>query len=429
MSAAQAELDLVRAFLWTPGLLSDTEGLTPEHFGEPLARAVYRAMESLHSAEAQLDPRTLRVELERTGVLEALGGWAVVGLSLVDSHKRLESIEPLVSAIKDAALKRRAVAAVETFHRDILAPGSPADAITRTVAELSRLAEGGPDATACEGAGLLRACTGAVETLLSGDGSGLSTGFRGLDGLNVTLNRGEVMVIAAGTSRGKSALGAQIAYGAAKDGARSMFASLEMSQTQTLRRFVSHEARVPLDLMRRNADNPAAVERLTRAASRIAESGLIVADLSRDTRLSRLVASAQAAKSRGGLDVVVLDYLGLLTLDGSRRGASRYEVTTELSREVKLASLRLGVAVVLLVQLSREPERREGGKPQLSDLRDSGAIEQDADVVILIHRAATSSEGALLVSKNRNGPCGEVPVTFDGATFTFRERLADHRAA
>jgi replicative DNA helicase len=195
-----------------------------------------------------------------------------------------------------------------------------------------------------------------------------------------------------------------------------------MSQVQTLRRFVSHEARVPLDLMRRNADNPAAVERLTLAASRVAGSGLIVADLSRDTRLSRLIGSAQAAKSRGGLDVLVLDYLGLVTLDGSRRGASRYEVTTELSREVKLAALRLRVAVVLLVQLSREPERREGGKPQLSDLRDSGAIEQDADAVILIHRLATSSEGAFLVAKNRNGPCGEVPITFDGATFTFRER-------
>ncbi len=415
------ELDLLAALVANGELVPEAGGLTGEHFTHVAHVLTLEALRAIYGAGVPVDARTLRSELERTGNLAVVGGPAFIG-SLVNGFPRLQSLRPLLAPIEEASMKRTAGVVcsdlrVELDEEEV----KPGEAIARAVAKLSRLAEGGTEATSCEGADLLRACTGALESLLSGKGAGVSTGVPSLDALGVTLTPGEVTVLAAGTSRGKSAAGAQIAYSVAKGGARAMFASLEMSRAQTLRRFVAHEAGIPLDVMRANATDPEMVQRLTRAASRVSSSGLIVADLTRDTRLSRLIASAQAAKARGGLDVLVIDYLGLLNLDGARGRSSRYEITTELSREVKLAALRLNLATVLLVQFSREPEKREGGRPQLSDLRDSGAIEQDADTVLLIHRGAGSIEGALIVAKNRNGPLGEVPVSFDGATFTFRQ--------
>lgn len=423
----QTERDLLAAILRNPDLLSEADRLRGEDLETRAHGLTLDAMRAVQASGALLDHRTLRLELERGGNLVAVGGPAFIG-ELITGDVRLESVRRFVEALADEALRRRASRLCSELRERLEDCDAKAGAaLSEGIAKLARLADGGSGSTSCEGADLLRACTGAVESLL-GEGLGRSTGFPGLDALGVRLVPGEVVVIAAGTSRGKSALGAQIALRVAKDGGRAMFASLEMSREQTLRRFVAHEAGIPLDVMRLNASNPALLAKLTGAASRVSRSGLIVADLSRDSRLSRLIASAQAAKARGGLDALVIDYLGLLNLDGPRGRASRYETMTELSREVKLAALRLGLAVVLLAQFSREPEKRESGRPQLSDLRDSGAIEQDADAAILIHRAAGSLDGALLVAKNRNGPLGEVPIVFDGALFTFRER-EDERAA
>lgn len=425
----QTERDILGALLGNPDLLGEAERLRAEDFDLRAHALTFEAMRAVQASGASLDHRTLRLELERGGNLAAVGGAPFLG-ELITGFARLESVGRFVEVIAAESLRRQAVRACsETGARLSEGDEKPGAVISEGIAKLSRLAEGGAESTSCEGAGLLRACTQAFESLLSGEGAGRSTGFRGLDALGVMLTPGEVTVIAAGTSRGKSALGGQIALHVAKNGGRAMFASLEMSREQTLRRFVAHEARLPLDVMKANAQSALMLQRLTSAASRVASSGLIVADLSRDSRLSRLIASAQAAKARGGLDVLVIDYLGLLNLDGPRGRASKYETITDLSREVKLAALRLGVAVVLLAQFSREPEKREGGRPQLSDLRDSGAIEQDADAAILIHRAAASLEGALLVAKNRNGPLGEVPITFDGALFAFRELEGGERAA
>lgn len=417
----QTERDLLAALLGNPDLLGEADRLRPEDFDTRAHALTFEAMRAVQASGAMLDHRTLRLELERGGKLAAVGGPPFLG-ELITGFARLESVGRFVDAVATASLRRQGLSVCSELGARLgEVDEKPGAALSEGIAKLSRLAEGGGESTSCEGAGLLKACTEAVESLLSGEGVGRSTGFQGLDALGVMLAPGEVTVIAAGTSRGKSALGGQIALHVAKNGGRAMFASLEMSRKQTLRRFVAHEARLPLDVMRANAHSAAMLQRLTVAASRVASSGLIVADLSRDSRLSRLIASAQAAKARGGLDVLVIDYLGLLNLDGPRGRASKYETVTELSREVKLAALRLNVAVVLLAQFSREPEKREGGRPQLSDLRDSGAIEQDADAAILIHRAAGSLEGALLVAKNRNGPLGEVPTVFDGATFSFRE--------
>ncbi len=424
----QTERDLLGALLGNPDLLEEAARLRVEDFGLRAHALTLEAMRAVHASGALLDHRTLRLELERAGNLAAVGGAAFVG-DLITGFARLDSVARFVDVIAAESLRRQAVRACSELGARLSGDDATTmAALSEGIANLSRIAEGGTESSSCEGAGLLRACTQAVESLLSGEGAGRSTGFRGLDALGVMLTPGEVTVIAAGTSRGKSALGGQIALHVAKDGGRAMFASLEMSREQTLRRFVAHEARLPLDVMKANAQSAAMLQRLTSAASRVASSGLIVADLSGDSRLSRLIASAQAAKARGGLDVLLIDYLGLLTLDGPQGRASRYDAVTELSRQVKIAAGHLKVAVILLAQFSREPEKREGGRPQLSDLRDSGAIEQDADAAILIHRAAGSLEGALLVAKNRDGPLGEVPIEFDGAVFAFREPDADQAA-
>jgi replicative DNA helicase len=228
---------------------------------------------------------------------------------------------------------------------------------------------------------------------------------------------GNLIVIAARPSLGKSALVCNIAENvAAKQGQAVAFFSLEMSEAELAHRFISCRARIANDRLRKGKVSERDWPRVVRACNEL-ESAPLWLDDSSDLSLLDLRAKARRlASSEGGLGLVIVDYMQLMRAEDPR--ANRVEQVGQFSRGLKVLARELNVPVIGLSQLSRAPELRPDKRPMLSDLRESGSIEQDSDVVIFIYRDAVydddadPSEAELLVRKHRNGPVGDVPVVF-----------------
>ena len=231
---------------------------------------------------------------------------------------------------------------------------------------------------------------------------------------------GALYVIGARPSVGKTVAGFQAALSLCNRGPVA-FTSLEMGHEELELRMVSQEARVDMGRITRRQLTNADWERVGKARERWEHLPLFI-DPSRDASMAQVARHAWSVKRKHGLAAVVVDYLGLIEHPDSRK--SEYEVVTETTRKLKLLAQALGVPVIALSQLSRKNEGREGKTPQLSDLRSSGAIEQDADVVILMHRDLMESphEADMIVAKNRNGITGTAEMDFIGHNSMLRDR-------
>jgi replicative DNA helicase len=231
---------------------------------------------------------------------------------------------------------------------------------------------------------------------------------------------GGLYVIGARPSVGKTVAGFQAALSLCNRGPVA-FTSLEMGHEELELRMVSQEARVDMGRITRRQLTNADWERVSRARERWEHLPLFI-DPSRDASMAQVARHAWSVKRKHGLAAVVVDYLGLIEHPDSRK--SEYEVVTETTRKLKLLAQALGVPVIALSQLSRKNEGREQKTPQLSDLRSSGAIEQDADVVILMHRDLMESphEADMIVAKNRHGITGTAEMDFIGHNSMLRDR-------
>ncbi len=270
-----------------------------------------------------------------------------------------------------------------------------------------------------------------LEALSKGDQTltGTPSGFRDLDSKLGGFQAGNLIVIAARPSLGKSALVCNIAENvASKHGKPVAFFSLEMSEAELAHRFIACRSRIPNDKLRKGNVASRDWPRVVRACNELEKVPLWLDDSS-DLSLLELRAKARRlASSENGLGLVIVDYLQLMRAEDPR--ANRVEQVSQFSRGLKILARELKVPVIGISQLSRAPEQRPGGRPMLSDLRESGGIEQDADVVIFIYRAskydddADPSEADLIVSKHRNGPTGDVPVVFLEQYPRFVDRAA-----
>jgi replicative DNA helicase len=220
---------------------------------------------------------------------------------------------------------------------------------------------------------------------------------------------------------GKSTLGLDIARAASlKYGRTSAFFSLEMSRKELHMRLLSAEGSVALHHIRSGQLDEAAWSRMAKAKARVDAGNLLLDDSPELTAMS-IRTKARRLKQRGKLDLVVIDYLQLLQYGGGRRPESRQQEVSDISRQLKLMAKELEVPVIALSQLNRGPEQRTDKKPQVSDLRESGSLEQDADVVILLHRedqyekeSPRAGEADLIVGKHRNGPTAIITTAFQG---------------
>jgi replicative DNA helicase len=254
-----------------------------------------------------------------------------------------------------------------------------------------------------------------IEKLQSGElAEGIKTGFKDLDALTNGFHPGNMIVIAARPAVGKSTLGLDIArHASITNGDCSVIFSLEMSRSEITMRMLSAEARVALNNIRSGALSDEEWSRLARRMGEINEAPLFIDD-SPNLSMMEIRAKARRLKQRHDLKLVVIDYLQLMT--SGKRVENRQQEVSEFSRQLKLLAKELNVPVVAISQLNRSPEQRSDKKPLLSDLRESGSIEQDADLVILLHRddlydsQNRSGEADLIVAKHRNGPTKTITV-------------------
>ena len=277
--------------------------------------------------------------------------------------------------------------------------------VTRAANDYRPLGEVMPDAIA------------EIEGIASRGGEmvGVPTGFVDLDRLTNGLHPGQLIIVAARPAIGKSTLGLDIARSASiANGLTSALFSLEMSSQEIVTRLLSAEAKIPLHHLRSGAMSDNDWRALSDCSARLHDSPLYIDD-SPNMTMAEIRAKCRRLRQRNELRLVIVDYLQLMT--SGKRVESRQQEVSEFSRALKLLAKELEVPVVALSQLNRGPEARNDKKPMLSDLRESGSLEQDSDMVVLIHRedaydrdSSRAGEADLIVAKHRNGPTGTVPV-------------------
>lgn len=398
------------------------EQLKPEDFYSSFNRNVFAAMISLFERQKQIDPILIGEEFKKKdGSLDAIGGTTAIA-NLTWGIPHFTNIDEYIKLVREKALMRELIRTCNLITQLASAQEDDAEHIldhaerlifglaeTRTRQGFSRIAPVAEDVLAR-----------IKEYIESGSPAitGLSTGFLDLDKMTSGLQRTDLVIIAGRPSMGKTALCLTLAQNAAlKSNAIVAVFSLEMSKEQLVTRMLSSEARLDASRFRNGQLIQAEWDRLAQAIGSLAEARIYIDDTPGITALEIRAKCRRLVAEEKSLDLIVVDYLQLM--GGGRRTESRQQEVSQISRELKSLAKELGVPVVALSQLSRAPEARKPPKPMMSDLRESGSIEQDADIVGFIYREdyynkTDENQGLaeLIISKHRNGPTGTVKLAF-----------------
>jgi replicative DNA helicase len=408
------------------------EALRSTDFYVPKHELIFEAILSLYSHGEPTDVIAVTDELIKTGDLQRAGG--------ADYLHSLTSIVPTAanaayyaSIVRERALLRRLVeAGTRIVQMGYNGQGEALDLVNNAQAEIYSVtgAEQAEDYVPLQIA--VDAAVEEIEAARGRDGqmTGIPTGFAGLDQLTNGLHPGQMIVVAARPAMGKSTLALDFARAAAiKNNQPTIFFSLEMGKSEIAMRLMSAEGAVPLQSMRKGMLDSRDWTTIASTRGRINDAPLYIDD-SPNMTLVEIRAKCRKLKQRVGLRMVVIDYLQLMT--SGKRVESRQQEVSEFSRALKLLAKELQVPVIALSQLNRGPEQRSDKKPAISDLRESGSIEQDADMVILLHREAAyekdsprAGEADLIVAKHRNGPTDTITVAFQGHFSRFTDMATD----
>src|SRR4051812_439954 len=400
------------------------EGLKAEDFYRERHRLIYEPMLSLSRASAPVAPVTVAAPLRQRGKLEDAGGASAVAAP-AGAPPSVGAARRYAQIVREHALLRRLL---NTTYRIQTEVGerhfAPRDLVERAEKAMLEVAH---DDRQADFRGIAEILAEELEKmeLLSREGTSLTgtpSGFKDLDEITGGFQPGNLIIVAARPSMGKSSLVANIAENAAIDHGRAVaLFSLEMSETELAQRFVASQGRIFGDKLRKGRVPDSEWPRILEASQRLAAAPLFVDDSS-DIGILDIRAKARRLHSqtqdKGGLGLIIIDYLQLLRPDAGTD--NRVEQVGQMSRGLKILARELGVPVIALSQLSRAVEQRHDKKPILSDLRESGQIEQDADLVMFIYRdeyynkEESEDQGLadLLIAKHRNGGLGDVTLTF-----------------
>jgi len=399
-----------------------TETLIAEDFYRPAHAAIYQAILALYSDGDPTDPVAVAAELESRGELSRAGGAPYLH-TLIATVPTVANAAYYASIVAEKAQLRRLGEAGARIQQYAYAAAQgdvePADVRNRAQAELdTAIDDRGERSGYARLSDLRDAQLASLRDVQSGRvDPGLGTGLLDLDAVVGGWRPGQFIVFAGRPGLGKSALGVDMALAASiKHGKTSAIFSLEMSATEIWQRIIAAEARVRLtDIRTPHSLSRSDYERITDALDRIDAAGQLIIDDTSTITVAEIRAKARRIKARHGLNLLVVDYLQLM--NSNRRHENRQVEVSEFSRQLKILAKELEIPVIGLSQLNRGPEQRQDKRPMLSDLRESGALEQDADIVILVHRPDAydredprSGEADLIVAKNRNGPTTTVTV-------------------
>jgi replicative DNA helicase len=384
------------------------EQLRPEHFFMREHAAVFEAMLVLYESDKKIDHLTVAEQLRQNNRLDEIGGSDVVE-ELVAWVPSTGHARDYGRIVREQAQMRALLNATREIQSDVVNR-------TGTPRELTEQAERAMLDVVHEETDRLHHRSKQKSAL-----TGTPSGFTDLDNMTGGFQAGNLIVLAARPSMGKSALVANIAENAALGGFPVALFSLEMSESELAQRFVASQARVPGDDLRRGKVAESRWPKILEASGKLSEAPLFIDDSS-DTGVLEVRAKSRRLhhqlEERGGLGLIIIDYLQLMRHEG--RVEARVEQVGQISRGLKSLARELKVPVIALSQLSRNVEQRAGDKkPILSDLRESGAIEQDSDLVMFIFReeyynreSTRPGEADIIIAKHRNGPVGEITLTF-----------------
>src|SRR5580692_2425120 len=436
-----ANLDAER-FVLGSALLNDNlypqvvDAVEPEDFSVEKHRRIFARMKDLYDRGERVDRVTVTNELIRQGQLESVDGMSYL-MSLDEGLPEIVNLDSYIRIVKDKSTLRRLIFSAQAVIDRCLRAGEEPDEILASAEEtLLKLGDSRAREQLSSPASIVQKFPGGVNAFLDPSQriSGLSTGFKRFDEMTGGLHGGELFILAARPSMGKTALAMNIAqHVATHPKIRKPVAvfSLEMSSASLLTRLLCAAARVDQHKFRAGFLNVDERRKLQFALADLTEAPLFLDDTA-GVNLMDIHAKLRRMKSEHGLSLVVIDYLQLMSTRG--RSENRNQEVSAISRGLKLMAKQLNVPFLVLSQLSRASENRPGDhKPQLSDLRDSGSIEQDADLVAFIYREEVYKKdredvkglAELVIAKQRNGPIGTVPLRFLGQYTRFENRAED----
>ena len=417
-----AEQSVLGAMLLSKDAIADVvELLHGMDFYRPAHETIYDTILDLYGRGEPADAVTLSAELQKKGELTRIGGAPYVH-TLVAGVPTAANAGYYAEIVHERAILRRLVeAGTRIVQMGYGGEGDIDQVVDRAQAEVFGVNDRRTSEDYAPIADLLQGTLDEIEAISGHDGAlvGVPTGFTDLDALTNGLHGGQLIIVAARPAIGKSTLALDIARAASlHNGLASVVFSLEMGRNEITMRMLSAEAKVPLHHMRSGTMTDQDWDRIARTTGAVSAAPMFIDD-SPNMTMMEIRAKCRRLKQRHDLKLIVLDYLQLMS--SGKRVESRQVEVSEFSRSLKLLAKELGVPVVALSQLNRGPEQRTDKKPLLSDLRESGSLEQDADMVILLHRedayekeSPRAGEADFIVAKHRNGPTGTITVAFQG---------------
>ncbi len=415
-----AEQSVLGGMLLSKDAIADVlERLRPGDFYRPAHQNVYDAILDLYGRGEPADAVTVAAELDRRGMLRRIGGAPYLH-TLISTVPTAANAGYYAGIVAEKALLRRLVEAGTRVVQYGYAGAEGADVaevVDRAQAEIYDVADRRLSEDFVPLEDLLQPTMDEIDAIASNGGisRGVPTGFTELDEVTNGLHPGQMIIVAARPGVGKSTLGLDFLRSCSiKHRQASVIFSLEMSKSEIVMRLLSAEAKIKLADMRSGRMNDDDWTRLARRMSEISEAPLYIDD-SPNLTMMEIRAKARRLRQKANLRLVVVDYLQLMT--SGKKVESRQVEVSEFSRHLKLLAKELEVPVIAISQLNRGPEQRTDKKPMLADLRESGSLEQDADVVILLHRPDAfdrddprGGEADFILAKHRNGPTKTVTV-------------------
>ncbi|WP_434056267.1 replicative DNA helicase [Georgenia wangjunii] len=418
-----AEQSALGGMLLSKDAIADViEVLRGQDFYRPAHEMVYEAILDLYGRGEPADAVTVAAELTKRGEMGRVGGAPYLH-TLIASVPTAANAGYYARIVREQAVLRRLVeAGTRIAQLGYATDGGDVDELVNSAqAEVYAVTERRTSEDYVPLRDTINLTMEEIENASNrGEGMiGVPTGFADLDALTNGLHPGQMIIVAARPAIGKSTLALDVCRSASiRHGLTSVIFSLEMSRTEITMRLLSAEAKVPLQNMRKGTMRDEDWTRVATAMSKVSEAPMFIDD-SPNMSLMEIRAKCRRLKQRHDLKLVVVDYLQLMS--SGKRVESRQQEVSEFSRALKLLAKEIEVPVIAVAQLNRGPEQRTDKKPMMSDLRESGSLEQDADMVILLHRedayereSPRAGEADLIVAKHRNGPTDTVVVAFQG---------------
>ncbi|MGN0709124.1 MAG: replicative DNA helicase [Anaerovoracaceae bacterium] len=429
-SSLEAERSAIGAAILSKDALSDIVEIVNENdFYDKSNKIIFETMRRMFRESKPVDNVTLEEELQKEGKLASVGGRAHIA-ELTNNVPSIVNAAEYAKIVAEKSALRELIMSADTIKKDCFESKRNASSILdEAEKKIFSISQKRQDHDFTRLSEIIKTNIDDIDKAIENKGQvmGITTGFTDLDKITSGLQKSDLVIVAARPAMGKTAFALNIAANAALEGgAHVLIFSLEMSKEQLSQRMLAMEAKVEMENIKKGRIDSEDWDRIMYASDKLYDANINIDDTA-DLSVFEIKNKCRRMKTEEGLDLVVIDYLQLMHAEG--RIESRQQEIGSLSRDLKLMAKELNCPVIVLSQLSRAPEQRPNHRPMLADLRDSGSIEQDADIVIFLYRDDYYNEDSqtpgvceVNLAKHRNGPTGVVELTWVARYTKFADK-------